>query len=105
METVQAVRPTMVLCLTWLPSLPNDIRKAEELPPIETDAANEYYIPVNNFSPIQWAAEHGIKATGEGSAEPADEPAEPQETSEPTAVPEGGPNGETLQEVSLNGTG
>ena len=82
---------------------PNDIRKAEELPPIETDAANEYYIPVNNFSPIQWAAEHGIKATGEGSAEPAEEPADPQETSEPTAVPEGGPNGETLQEVSLNG--
>lgn len=82
---------------------PNDIRRSEELPPIETDAANEYYIPVNNFSPIQWAAEHGIKATGEGSAEPQEETSEPQETSEPTTAPEGGPNGETLQEVSLNG--
>ena len=82
---------------------PNDIRRAEELPPIKTDAADEYYIPMNNFSPIQWAAEHGIKSTGEGTAEeqPNTEAPAPEADSIPT--PEGGPNGETLQEVSLNG--
>ena len=82
---------------------PNDIRRAEELPPIKTDAADEYYIPMNNFSPIQWAAEHGIKSTGEGTAEeqPDTEAAAPEADSIPT--PEGGPNGETLQDVSLNG--
>ena len=83
---------------------PNDLRRAEELPPIETEAANEYYIPMNNFSPIQWAAEHGIKASGEGTAEDqpdTDAPASTEANSIP--LPEGGPNGETLQEVSLNG--
>jgi len=77
---------------------PNDVRRAEELPPIEQETADDYYIPLNNFSPIQTAAQQGIKATGEGTAE------EPQEAEgETVQKPEGGPNGETLQEVSLNG--
>ena len=62
---------------------PNDIRRAEELPPIKTDAADEYYIPMNNFSPIQWAAEHGIKSTGEGTAEE-----QPAAAAPPAAIPE-----------------
>lgn len=82
---------------------PNDIRRAEEMPPIKTDAADEYYIPMNNFSPIQWAAEHGIKATGEGTAEEPQETEAPAQESDSIPTPEGGPNGETLQEVSLNG--
>ena len=58
---------------------PNDVRRAEELPPIEQETADDYYIPLNNFSPIQTAAQQGIKATGEGTAE------EPQEAEqEPT---------------------
>ena len=77
---------------------PNDVRRAEELPPITQETADDYYIPLNNFSPIQHAAQQGIKATGEGTAD------EPQETEgETVQKPEGGPNGETLQEVSLNG--
>ena len=82
---------------------PNDIRRAEEMPPIKTDAADEYYIPMNNFSPIQWAAEHGIKATGEGTAEEPQETEAPAQEADSIPTPEGGPNGETLQEVSLNG--
>ena len=90
---------------------PNDIRRAEELPPITEDSADEYYIPVNNFSPIQFAAENGIKANGEGTEAPPEETTEPQADTQPvepqdadvTPPPEGGPNGETLQEVSLNG--
>ena len=58
---------------------PNDVRRAEELPPITQETADDYYIPLNNFSPIQHAAQQGIKATGEGTAE------EPQEAEqEPT---------------------
>ena len=77
---------------------PNDVRRAEELPPLETEAADNTYIPLNNFSPLQIAAQQGLKATGEGTAE------EPQEAEgETVQKPEGGPNGETLQEVSLNG--
>ena len=77
---------------------PNEVRRAEELPPITQESADDYYIPLNNFSPIQHAAQQGIKATGEGTAD------EPQEaTGETVQPPEGGPNGETLQEVSLNG--
>ena len=77
---------------------PNDVRRAEELPPLETEAADNTYIPLNNFSPLQIAAQQGLKATGEGTAE------EPQEAEgEAVQKPEGGPNGETLQEVSLNG--
>ena len=82
---------------------PNDIRRAEELPPIKTDAADEYYIPMNNFSPIQWAAEHGIKASGEGTAEEQPDTEAPAPAADSIPTPEGGPNGETLQEVSLNG--
>jgi hypothetical protein len=58
---------------------PNDVRRAEELPPLETEAADNTYIPLNNFSPLQIAAQQGLKATGEGTAE------EPQEAEqEPT---------------------
>ena len=57
---------------------PNDVRRAEELPPIEQETADDYYIPLNNFSPIQTAAQQGIKATGEGTAEePQEEEQEP----------------------------
>ena len=58
---------------------PNDVRRAEELPPLETEAADNTYIPLNNFSPLQIAAQQGLKATGEGTA---DEPQEEEE--EPT---------------------
>jgi hypothetical protein len=58
---------------------PNDVRRAEELPPLETEAADNTYIPLNNFSPLQIAAQQGLKATGEGTA---DEPQEAEE--EPT---------------------
>lgn len=67
---------------------PNDIRRAEELPPIKTDAADEYYIPMNNFSPIQWAAQHGIKSTGEGTAEEQPDTEQPAAAAPPAATPE-----------------
>jgi HK97 family phage portal protein len=56
---------------------PNDVRRAEELPPLETEAADNTYIPLNNFSPLQIAAQQGLKATGEGTA---DEPQEEEPT-------------------------
>ena len=61
---------------------PNDIRHMEEMPPIETDAANDYWLPVNNLSPIQFAAENNMKTGKVLDNEKPEEPVEPEEEDE-----------------------
>ena len=74
---------------------PNDVRRAEELPPLETEAADNTYIPLNNFSPLQIAAQQGLKATGEGTAE------QPQEAEhEPTNARKRTTKGRTKQRTT-----
>ena len=41
---------------------PNDIRRLEDMPPIDNQAANEYYVPLNNTGTLTAASEAGLKA-------------------------------------------